>query len=45
MNKVEQLIQELCPEGMQYKKLGEIASIATGKQLNLNLTPMIPAYQ
>ena len=37
MNKVEQLIQELCPEGMQYKKLGEIASIATGKQLNLNL--------
>ena len=26
MNKLEQLIKELCPNGMEYKKLGDIAT-------------------
>lgn len=30
MNKLEQLIQELCPNGVEYKKLGEVAEIGTG---------------
>ena len=25
MNKVEELIQQLCPNGVEYKKLGDIA--------------------
>ncbi len=27
MNKLEQLIQELCPHGVEYKKLGEVCII------------------
>lgn len=30
MNKLEQLIQELCPHGVEYKKLGEVAEIYDG---------------
>ena len=31
--KVEQLIQQYCPDGVEYKKLGEITTILRGKRL------------
>ena len=30
MTKLEQLIEELCPNGVEHKKLGEIATISRG---------------
>ena len=33
MNKLEQLLSELCPDGVEYKKLGEIATISRGGNL------------
>ena len=30
MSKLESLIKELCPNGVEYKKLGEIAEISRG---------------
>ena len=30
MNKIEQLIEELCPEGVEFKELGEVAYILNG---------------
>ena len=34
MNKIEKLIKEMCPNGVEYKKLDEIANILKGQQLN-----------
>lgn len=31
MNRVEELIQQLCPNGVEWKKLGEVCEIKTGK--------------
>lgn len=31
MNKIEEMIKELCPNGVEWKKLGEICGISTGK--------------
>lgn len=33
MSRLEELIQELCPDGVPYKKLGEIATISRGGNL------------
>ena len=33
MNKIEQMLQELCPEGVEYKKLGEIGTFIRGNGL------------
>ena len=33
MSRLEELIQELCPDGVEYKKLGEIATISRGGNL------------
>ena len=33
MSKLQKLIQELCPDGVEYKKLGEICKILRGKRL------------
>lgn len=30
MSKLSRLLKELCPEGVEYKPLGEIASISRG---------------
>ena len=30
MNKLNELMQKLCPDGVEYKKLGEIATISRG---------------
>ena len=34
MNKLEKLIQKYCPNGVEYRKLGEIIDIHTGTQFN-----------
>ena len=34
MSKLSELIAELCPNGVEYKKLGEIVEINKGEQLN-----------
>lgn len=34
MNEIDKLIQELCPDGVEYKKLGEVCEINTGEQFN-----------
>ena len=34
MSKLNKLIQELCPNGVEYRKLGEVISIYTGTQFN-----------
>ena len=30
MSKLDELLRELCPDGVEYKKLGEIATISRG---------------
>ena len=30
MSKLDELIRELCPDGVEYKKLGDIATISRG---------------
>lgn len=30
MNEIEKLIQELCPDGVEYRRLGEVAMVGTG---------------
>ena len=37
MSKLNDLITQLCPDGVQYKKLGEIAVIKKGTQLNKSM--------
>lgn len=37
MNKIEQMLQELCPEGVEYKKLGEVAMLYTGATPNTSI--------
>ena len=34
MSKIEELIEKLCPNGVEYKKLEEVCFIETGEQLN-----------
>ncbi|SHL37473.1 type I restriction enzyme, S subunit, partial [Fibrobacter intestinalis] len=34
MSKLQELIQELCPDGVEYKKLGEVCEIGKGVQFN-----------
>ena len=34
MNKIEDLINKLCPNGVIHKRLGDLIKIEKGKQLN-----------
>lgn len=34
---LQNLIQELCPDGVEFKKLGEVIKLQKGKQLNKEL--------
>ncbi len=34
MSKLEQLIEELCPDGVEYKCLNDVCTIQKGSQLN-----------
>jgi type I restriction enzyme S subunit len=36
MNKIEQMINELCPNGVEFKKLGEVCEIITGGEAPQN---------
>jgi len=36
MSKIEELIQQLCPKGVEYKKIGDICVVKKGTQLNKN---------
>lgn len=48
MTKLEQLIKELCPNGVEYKKLSDIATVARGVRVvrdQLAETGEIPVYQ
>lgn len=33
MTKLEELINELCPDGVEYKKIGDVCDILRGKRL------------
>ena len=44
LNKIEKLIDELCPEGVEYDELGELASIETGTQLNKTVMAEVGDY-
>ena len=44
MSKLDELIQELCPEGVEYKSLGEVATIKNGKDYKHLGTGEIPVY-
>lgn len=34
MNKIQRLLQEHCPNGVEWKTLGEVVRLEKGKQLN-----------
>lgn len=47
MNKIEEMLQELCPNGVEWKELGEVCKVNKGKQLNktqLSDDGLYPAY-
>ena len=47
MNKIEELIQQLCPDGVEFNELGNVIQLEKGKQLNKELlteTGKYPAY-
>ncbi|ENQ6619266.1 restriction endonuclease subunit S [Campylobacter lari] len=37
MSKIEKLLEELCPNGVEFKSLGEVCEVVKGQQLNKNL--------
>ena len=48
MNKIEKLIAEYCPDGVEFKKLGECASTKRGKRVTkseLNPEKKYPVYK
>ena len=44
MSKLQELIQELCPNGVEYKKLGEIVIIKNGRDYKHLGKGNIPVY-
>jgi type I restriction enzyme S subunit len=47
MNKIQSLINELCPNGVEFKKLGEVADIMRGRRLTksqLSSSNKYPVY-
>jgi type I restriction enzyme S subunit len=42
LNKIEKLIAELCPEGVEFKELGEVCIIRTGQAVNKIDIPQNP---
>ena len=41
MNKLDELIKELCPNGVKYKSLHDLCSISKGQQLNKEILFLI----
>lgn len=44
MNRVEELIQQLCPNGVEWKKLGEVCKIMNGKDYKHLSKGKVPVY-
>ena len=44
MSRLNELVKELCPNGVEYKKLGEVCEIKTGKGITKNDTADNGAY-
>ena len=44
MNRIERMLQELCPEGVEYKKLGDVVTIKNGKNYKHLGKGNIPLY-
>lgn len=44
MSKLQELIQELCPEGVEFKKLGEVCKIFSGKNKQKKEQGKYPVY-
>ena len=44
MNKIEKLIQEFCPDGVEYKELKQVATISNGKDHKHLENGKIPVY-
>lgn len=47
MNKIQELIEKLCPDGVEYKRIGDIANVLRGKRLTkdkLNADNGYPVY-
>lgn len=48
MSKLEELIQELCPDGVEHKRLSDVTTVARGKRVvkkELSQTDGYPVYQ
>ena len=48
MSKLDELIRELCPDGVEYKKLVDAVSIERGKRVvrsQLSISGKYPVYQ
>ena len=48
MSKLDELMKELCPDGVEYKKLGDAVSIERGKRVvksQLSESKGFPVYQ
>ena len=43
MNKIEKLIKEFCPDGVEWKKLGEVCEILDNKRIKEKLKGLTPA--
>ena len=44
MSKLDELIKELCPDGVEYKTLGEVATIKNGKDYKHLKEGDVPVY-
>ena len=44
MNRIDRMLQELCPEGVEYKKLGDVVAIKNGKDYKHLGKGNIPLY-
>lgn len=48
MSRLDELIKELCPDGVEYKKISEVTTVARGKRVvkkELSLSEGYPVYQ
>jgi len=44
MTKLEELLKEYCPEGVEYKTLGEVCEVSKGQQLNKSVMLDVGSY-
>jgi type I restriction enzyme S subunit len=42
MNKIEQLLEKYCPEGVEFKELGEVCEVANNKRKPIRADLRIP---